>query len=216
MGQGSCKFKFGIATIVMAAHLLFSAAVAWAQLNASQFAANPQAATIRDLALTSDSATLTSIINLEKSLQAQLDSANDAQRTAIQSQLAAIGAGIAQAIASNPTTLAAIISLAQSLNSQLANATDAAAQALQDQMAAIGTMLGQAVLSNPDLADVVQTALAAAGIPSVNTAYAAATGNTVTAAAGGGGGGIGGPLGGGGSGGGGGGGGGSGSSVSPH
>jgi hypothetical protein len=102
------------------------------------------------------------------------------------------------------------------LNSQLANATDAAAQALQDQMAAIGTMLGQAVLSNPDLADVVQTALAAAGIPSVNTAYAAATGNTVTAAAGGGGGGIGGPLGGGGSGGGGGGGGGSGSSVSPH
>src|SRR5205814_1103101 len=118
-------------------------------------------------------------------------------------------AGIAQAISSNPATLAAIVSLAQSLNTQLTSATDSQKSTIQDQLAAIGTVLGSAVQSNPDLADAVQTALAAAGIPSVNTAYASTTGNTVTAAAGGGGGGgIGGPTGaGGGTGGGGGGGG---------
>jgi len=166
------------------------------QFDAGQFAANPQAATIRDLALTNDAGTLTTIVNLEQSLRSQLPGASDAQKAIIDAQLAAIGAGLAQAIASNPTTLAAIVSLAQNLNSQLPGATDAQATTIQGQLAAIGDMLGQAVQSNPDLADQVQTALAAAGIPSVNAAYAAITGNTVTASTGtGGGGGIGGPTG---------------------
>lgn len=191
MHRRSLTSRWGsILSLIAAIYILLSPAGAQAQLNASQFAANPQATTIRDLALTNNVATLTSIVNLELSLknQLKLPSLTDAQKAIIDAQLAAIGAGIAQAIASNPATLAAIISVAQDLNNQVATATGAQRTAILDQLAAIGTMLGQAVQSNPDLADQVQTALAAAGIPTVNLAYADITGNTVTAAAGGGGG----------------------------
>jgi len=200
MYRRSLISRYGaIMSVVAAMYLVLPStgaqAQSGAQFDATQFAANPQATTIRDLALTNDAGTLTLIVNLEQSLRSQLPGASDAQKAIIDAQLAAIGAGIAQAIASNPTTLAAIVSLAQNLNAQLPGATDTQASTIQNQLAAIGDMLGQAVQSNPDLADQVQTALAAAGIPGVNTAYAAITGNTVTAATGGGGGGIGGPTG---------------------
>ncbi len=181
--------------------LLLSPTSARAQLDASNFPAGAAgASTIRDLALTNDAATLASIINLEQSLKDQLAGATDAQKDTINGQLTAIGAGIAQAIAANPSTLATFVSLSQNLNGQLAGATNSEGSILRSQLAAIGSMLGSAVQSNPDLADQVQTGLVAAGVPGVNTAYAATTGNTVTAATGpggggGGGGGVGGPTG---------------------
>src|SRR5947207_8092953 len=106
-----CRGSF--LSLIAAIYIMLSPTGAQAQLNVSQFLANPQATTIRDLALTNDTATLTAIINLEQSLKSQLPGASDAQKSIIDAQLAAIGAGIAQAIASNPATLAAIVSLAQ-------------------------------------------------------------------------------------------------------
>src|SRR5690242_19092115 len=117
MNCRSLTARFGsIVSLIAAVYILTAPVGAQAQLNVSQFLTNPQAATIRDLALTNDTATLTAIVNLEQSLLAQLQTATDSQKTTIQNQLSAIGAGIAQAIASNPATLAAIVSLAQSFN----------------------------------------------------------------------------------------------------
>jgi hypothetical protein len=154
----------------------------------------------RTVVASKNSASILTLVKIEQQKVADLQNATDAGKSAIQADMASIGAGVAQAVSSDPAALAAIVSLAQSLNNDLANATTDGQKAdIQAQLAAIGTMLAGAVQSNPDLADSVQTALAAAGIPAVNTAYASITGNVVTAAAGGGvgGGGIGGPVGGG-------------------
>lgn len=106
-------------------------------------------------------------------------------------------------VLTNADTLQAVILLAQNLNTQLATANDATKAAIQAQLSAIGSGLGQAALalvqSNPDLANQIQTALAASGLETVIAAYSATTGNVVTAAGGdgggSGGGGIGGPIG---------------------
>jgi hypothetical protein len=79
---------------------------------------------------------------------------------------------------SNPATLPAILAL-------LANANAA-------QKTAIGTGLGQAAMalvnSNPDLANQIQTALTASGVPLAIASYSVTTGNVQIGSTGGGGG----------------------------
>lgn len=201
-----------VTSLVAAIYILFYSGGAQAQLNVSQFLANPQVATIKNLPLT-DVKTLSQIGDLITVLNNRLKSATGVERTTIQAQLDAIGAGLASAISSNDTLLTSIINTAKDLNATLLSlnvqlqaapdgqkaAVQAQIDAIQDQLKAIGTDLAQAALSDPVVGGQIQTALAGPGVPNLLlTTYAALTGNVVTAsnAGGGGGGGIGGAIGG--------------------